>query len=87
MSSDGRIGQLVFVVSSSQQLSRIRTQMVSIIRETWSNPMAHGARIVSTILQNPALHAEWFVVIFVLTVRNLACLLSLNRQMCPSVTN
>lgn len=58
--SDERVGNLLFVVNNPERLSVVRTQLVLIVRETWSNPPAFGARIVSTILNNPQLNREWY---------------------------
>jgi aspartate aminotransferase len=33
--------------------------MATIIRRSYSNPPAHGAYIVSTVLNNPTLFGEW----------------------------
>jgi len=54
-----RIGQLLFVTKSAEDLPKIRSQLVMIVRETWSNPPAHGALVVSTVLNTPELCAEW----------------------------
>lgn len=54
-----RIGCAFFVTNDTRQVEPIRSQLKAIIRPMWSNPPAHGARIVTTILNNPALIAEW----------------------------
>jgi aspartate aminotransferase len=54
-----RVGNLVFVASKSEAIPAIKSQMMSIIRTTWSNSPAHGSRVVGTVLENPALLAEW----------------------------
>lgn len=54
-----RVGQLLFVTKTAEDLPKIRSQLVMIVRETWSNPPAHGALVVSTVLNNPQLYAEW----------------------------
>lgn len=54
-----RVGNLVFVASSPDVLPKIRSQLVLIVRRAWSNPPAHGSRVVGTILNNPALRADW----------------------------
>ena len=40
-------------------LEMIKSQMTLIIRAMYSNPPAHGARIVATVLNNPELFEEW----------------------------
>jgi aspartate aminotransferase len=54
-----RVGQLTFVTNSPEQLAKVRSQLVLIVRETWSNPSTHGAKIVATTLNNPELQKEW----------------------------
>ncbi|CAG2238787.1 GOT1 [Mytilus edulis] len=54
-----RTGNLVVVCANSELKAKIRSQMELIIRVTWSNPPNHGARIVTTVLNNPANCAEW----------------------------
>ncbi|XP_052098438.1 aspartate aminotransferase, cytoplasmic-like [Mytilus californianus] len=54
-----RTGNLVVVCANSELKAKIRSQMELIIRTTWSNPPNHGARIVTTVLNNPANCAEW----------------------------
>ena len=46
----------------SQQTKRlpiVLSQMKSVIRANYSNPPAHGASVVATILSNDALRAIW----------------------------
>eukprot|EP00617_Octactis_speculum_P012163 CAMPEP_0185775980 /NCGR_PEP_ID=MMETSP1174-20130828/83966_1 /TAXON_ID=35687 /ORGANISM="Dictyocha speculum, Strain CCMP1381" /LENGTH=197 /DNA_ID=CAMNT_0028463729 /DNA_START=115 /DNA_END=708 /DNA_ORIENTATION=- len=54
-----RIGALSMVTASEDQAARMVGQLKRIIRASYSNPPAHGARIVKTILGNPELHAQW----------------------------
>jgi aspartate aminotransferase len=55
-----RIGALSVVTSSSpQSVEPIRSQLKVIIRPMYSNPPAHGARIVAKILNDPQLFKEW----------------------------
>jgi aspartate aminotransferase len=54
-----RIGCAFFVASSAEYVNTIRSQLKAIIRPMWSNPPVQGARIVTTVLNNPALLAEW----------------------------
>ena len=49
------------VTTDNDTAECIRTQLRAIIRPLWSNPPNHGARIVATILNNPALNSEWYV--------------------------
>lgn len=54
-----RAGNLITIVKDSQTLENCRSQQELIIRANYSNPPAHGARIVSSILNTRELKAEW----------------------------
>ena len=50
------------VVTNGQDagaLARTMGQLRLLVRQTYSNPPQHGARIVANVLGNPALNAEW----------------------------
>lgn len=57
---DERCGCLVAVVNKAELVPRIRSQLAKIARPMISNPPAFGARIVSKVLNDPALYAEWY---------------------------
>jgi aspartate aminotransferase len=54
-----RVGHLIGVFDSRDVIPKFRTQMATIIRRNYSNPPAHGAYIVSNVLNNPTLFGEW----------------------------
>merc|ERR1719215_1018992 len=54
-----RAGNLTVVVKDAGCIAAFKSQMTLIIRAMYSNPPAHGCRIVDTVLQNPALFQEW----------------------------
>lgn len=54
-----RVGALTAVASSSDTAAAVLSQLKRCIRANYSNPPAHGAAIVSTILGDPALCADW----------------------------
>ncbi|KAJ3329636.1 Aspartate aminotransferase, cytoplasmic, partial [Blyttiomyces sp. JEL0837] len=54
-----RAGCLTVVTSSEAQANNIRSQMMKLIRASYSNAPAFGARIVEKVLNNPELNAEW----------------------------
>ena len=56
---DERIGNLVIVTSNPNFNEQIKSQLTIIVRGMYSNPPAHGARIVSEILNDQKLYAEW----------------------------
>lgn len=54
-----RTGCLILVGGDEQEMTHLRSQAAITARENYSNPPAHGAAIVSTILQDAPLHAQW----------------------------
>lgn len=54
-----RIGNLTFVVKEAKASINIKAQMALIVRGNYSNPPAHGARIVSNVLGSQELNNEW----------------------------
>ena len=57
--TDERVGNLTVVLSQTEACEPVRAQMKLVARTLWSNPPAHGARIVATVLNNPALYTDW----------------------------
>lgn len=53
------MGNLTVVARDADNLKRVLSQMEKIVRTTWSNPPAQGARIVATTLNSPELFIEW----------------------------
>ena len=39
----------------------MKSQLTLIVRGMYSNPPNHGARIVSSVLNNPELYEQWYV--------------------------
>jgi len=58
-----RIGCLSTVCSSEQEANAVQSQMKILARRLYSSPPVYGARIVSTILNNPELFQLWIRVI------------------------
>ncbi|KIO06515.1 hypothetical protein M404DRAFT_946120 [Pisolithus tinctorius Marx 270] len=54
-----RVGALHVIAPSSDAAKRIRSQLSVLQRSEISNPPAHGARIMSLILNDPKLSEEW----------------------------
>lgn len=54
-----RIGALHVAVNNPAMTAPVVSQLAVIIRPMYSNPPRHGAHIVSAILNDPALFAEW----------------------------
>jgi len=56
-----RAGAFTVVCQDKEEASRVNSQIKILIRPMYSNPPIHGARIVSEILSNPDLRAEWLL--------------------------
>jgi aspartate aminotransferase/aromatic-amino-acid transaminase len=54
-----RVGALTLVAASAAAAATAFSHLKICIRANYSNPPAHGAKIVTTILQSPELRAEW----------------------------
>lgn len=54
-----RTGALFFHCTNQKAAQLVESQAKVIIRGLYSNPPCHGARIVATILGNPALKQQW----------------------------
>ncbi|TDG42873.1 hypothetical protein AWZ03_010693 [Drosophila navojoa] len=54
-----RVGNLTIVQRSGATRDPIHSQITLLIRGLYSNPPAYGARIVSKVLNTPALRQEW----------------------------
>ena len=54
-----RVGALSVVCSSSEECSRVLSQLKIVIRTNYSNPPTFGATVVATVLTTPALRAMW----------------------------
>merc|ERR1719450_1822718 len=54
-----RAGNLTVVMKDQSNVVNFKSQMTLIIRAMYSNPPAHGVRIVDTVLNDPDLYQEW----------------------------
>lgn len=54
-----RVGACTLVAADSETIDRAFSQMKAAIRANYSNPPAHGASVVATILSNDTLRAIW----------------------------
>lgn len=54
-----RIGALSFLTSTAEEAIAVESQLKILVRPMYSNPPKHGAKIVSYILNDPTLQAEW----------------------------
>ncbi|MDC8757079.1 aromatic amino acid transaminase [Janthinobacterium fluminis] len=54
-----RCGSLSIVCDNAPEADNVLGQLKAAVRRNYSNPPTHGARIISAVLENPALDAEW----------------------------
>jgi len=54
-----RAGNLTILLKSPDLVDNFKSQMTLVVRAMYSNPPSHGARIVDTVLKDPALYQEW----------------------------
>lgn len=54
-----RVGALTLVAETAEAAETAQGHVKRVIRANYSNPPAHGALIVTTILGDPALRAQW----------------------------
>merc|ERR1719210_228831 len=76
-----RAGNLTIVTANAGNVDNIKSQMTLIIRAMVSNPPAHGARIVDTVLANPELYQEWRECIRVMSARIISMRASLRQKL------
>jgi len=54
-----RVGAFSLVCESAEEKKRVDSQIKILIRPFYSNPPVHGARVASTIMNDPALNQQW----------------------------
>jgi aromatic-amino-acid transaminase len=54
-----RVGALSVVCASKEEAARVLSQLKIVIRTNYSNPPTHGAEVVATVLNSPALRKMW----------------------------
>ena len=54
-----RVGALSVLCESKDETDRVLSQLKVCIRTNYSNPQIHGATVVATVLNTPALRAQW----------------------------
>lgn len=54
-----RIGAFTLIAADSETADNAFSQVKAVIRANYSNPPAHGANVVATILSNPTLRSIW----------------------------
>lgn len=64
-----RTGALHFVTNNKDDAAKVLSQVKIIIRQNYSSPPKHGARIAAMILNNPDLRGQWFGELIAVTKR------------------
>ncbi|KAF8850981.1 mitochondrial putative aspartate aminotransferase [Acephala macrosclerotiorum] len=54
-----RVGAFSIVCADADEKKRVDSQVKILVRPLYSNPPVHGARVASTILNDPALNKQW----------------------------
>jgi aromatic-amino-acid transaminase len=54
-----RVGALSVLCTSKEEGARVLSQLKLVIRTNYSNPQIHGGTVVATVLNTPALRAQW----------------------------
>merc|ERR1712106_860641 len=54
-----RAGNLTVVMNDSKMVANFKSQLTLIIRAMYSNPPAHGCRIVDTVLKDSSMYQDW----------------------------
>ena len=54
-----RVGGLSVLCASKEEAARVLSQLKIMIRTNYSNPPTHGGAVVATVLNDPALRAQW----------------------------
>jgi len=54
-----RVGALSVVCENADEAARVLSQLKIVIRTNYSNPPTHGAQVVATVLDTPALRSLW----------------------------
>ena len=54
-----RVGALSVVCATQDEAARVLSQLKITIRTNYSTPPTHGAQVVATVLDTPALRAQW----------------------------
>jgi aspartate aminotransferase len=55
-----RVGALTIVAADATTATTVLSQAKQLVRANWSNPPAHGAAIVTTVLGDEALRTRWY---------------------------
>jgi aspartate aminotransferase len=76
-----RAGNLVVVMNDKSCMANVRSQLTLIARASYSNPPAHGVRIVEKVLNDTVLYEEWKVCIKIMADRIFAMRAGLRERL------
>lgn len=54
-----RVGALSIVATTSEEATRVLSQLKRVVRTNYSNPPTHGGKVVATVLATPELRKLW----------------------------
>jgi len=54
-----RVGAFSLVTASTEEATRVLSQLKRIVRTTYSNPPGHGSQLAAMVLNSPELRAQW----------------------------
>lgn len=54
-----RVGAATFITGDADAADKLASQVKRVIRANYSNPPQHGSAIITTVLNDPALKAQW----------------------------
>jgi aromatic-amino-acid transaminase len=54
-----RVGALSIVATTSEEATRVLSQLKRVVRTNYSNPPTHGGKVVATVLATPELRTLW----------------------------
>jgi len=76
-----RTGALHFVCNNKEDAGRVLSQIKIIVRQNYSSPPKHGARIAAMILNDTELRAQWFTELVAVTNRITEMRLALKAEL------
>ncbi|XP_019369864.1 PREDICTED: putative aspartate aminotransferase, cytoplasmic 2 [Gavialis gangeticus] len=56
---DEPVGNLIVVARDNVALTRVRSQLEKVAAALWASPTCFSARVIATVLNNPALRSKW----------------------------
>lgn len=76
-----RVGALSIVCKDAEERARVESRLKIVIRPMYSNPPIHGARIVSTVLQDAQLEKLWLSEVQLMANRIISMRAALKKEL------